>query len=200
MNNLVSCKSLKWRTCLNLSTLILSFLTLKKCHFFISSFYENLLEIFKFLIIFFLVPKKKKLFSLLEVFFFRYFHFDWYVFFIVFHFINSRDWILNYFCLVEIVTKIIILANWSFYNFIFSIWKDVFDQLTATTEMNILSWQLNRIIEMFQLSKLFYYSQKLKGVLADVEKVSMVIATNLTSICCVYKEKISKKNDSLRRT
>ena len=169
MNNLVSCKSLKWSTCLNLSTLILSFLTLKKCHFFISSFYENLLEIFKFLIIFFLVPKKKKLFFhiilIIRSVFFRYFHFDWYVFFIVFHFINSRDGILNYFCLVEIVTKIIILANWSFYNFIFSIWKDVFDQLTATTEMNILSWQLNRIIEMFQLSKLFLlYAKTERGI------------------------------------
>ena len=36
-----------------------------------------------------------------------------------------------------------------------------------------------------------------KGVY--VEKYSMVIATNLTSIYCVYKEKIVK-NDSYRRT
>ena len=38
----------------------------------------------------------------------------------------------------------------------------------------------------------------MKGV-AYVEKYSMVIATNPTSICCVYKEKIVKE-DSHRRT
>ena len=104
---------------------------------------------------FFLSPQKEEIILIIRSVFFQIFSFWLIRFFIVFHFINSRDGILNYFCLVEIVTKIIILANWSFYNFIFSIWKDVFDQLTATTEMNILSWQLNRIIEMFQLSKLF---------------------------------------------
>ena len=40
---------------------------------------------------------------------------------------------------------------------------------------------------------------KLKGVQAYVEKYSMVIAANLTSICCVYKEKIVN-NDSYLRT
>ena len=38
-----------------------------------------------------------------------------------------------------------------------------------------------------------------KVVWVYVEKYSMVIATNLTSICCVYKEKIVK-NDSYRGT
>ena len=33
----------------------------------------------------------------------------------------------------------------------------------------------------------------MKGTQAYVEKYSMVISTNITSICCVYKEKIVKK-------
>ena len=41
--------------------------------------------------------------------------------------------------------------------------------------------------------------KKMKGVQADVEKYSMVFATNPTTICCVYKEKIVK-NDSYGRT
>ena len=40
--------------------------------------------------------------------------------------------------------------------------------------------------------------EKWKGVKANVESNSIVIATNLTSIYCVYKEKIVK-NDSYRR-
>ena len=41
--------------------------------------------------------------------------------------------------------------------------------------------------------------EKLMGVQAYVEKYSIVVATNFTSICCVYKEKIDK-NYSCRRT
>ena len=46
-----------------------------------------------------------------------------------------------------------------------------------------------------------YAAQKLKGVFAENERGYKLtaIATNLTSVCCVYKEKIVK-NDSYRRT
>ena len=37
--------------------------------------------------------------------------------------------------------------------------------------------------------------ETLKGVQAQCDKKELLIATNLTSICCVYKEKIVK-NDS----
>ena len=36
--------------------------------------------------------------------------------------------------------------------------------------------------------------EKLKGVKAYGEKLLMVIATNFTSICCVYKKKILKND------
>ena len=39
----------------------------------------------------------------------------------------------------------------------------------------------------------------LKRGVAKNEKLSMVIASNITYICCVYKEKIIK-NESYRRT
>ena len=34
--------------------------------------------------------------------------------------------------------------------------------------------------------------EKLKGLYAQCDKKALLIATNLTSICCVYKEKIVK--------
>ena len=36
--------------------------------------------------------------------------------------------------------------------------------------------------------------EKLKGVQAQCDKKALLIATNLTSICCVYKEKIVKND------
>ena len=67
-----------------------------------------------------------------------------------------------------------------------------------SSKMSVLLYANHRWMQhQFQVLKVLVKNSK--GVLAYVEKCSMVIAANLTSICCVYKEKIVK-NNSFRRT
>ena len=58
--------------------------------------------------------------------------------------------------------------------------------------MRMLEWERYNVLNL--ISRLKGSIIKITGVLTYVEKYSMVIATNLTSICCVYEEKIVKND------